>query len=161
MNSSLAPPGRTSLTSRGCRCLRNESTLDSRPLPLRRPRRGSPSSAGRGITATVRDSATETGACSAAAWLRLDLKLDPVKTVVHAPATGHLSVDELAEGVSRLIRWSAPEGADHLINADSLLLFSLTPAILLQLFADVDQLDRVSGYEPEGRRFESCHPHHI
>ena len=27
--------------------------------------------------------------------LRLDLKLDPVKTVVHAPATGHLSVDEL------------------------------------------------------------------
>ena len=33
----------------------------------------------------------------AAAWLRLDLKLklDPVKAVVHAPAAGHLSVDEL------------------------------------------------------------------
>ena len=31
----------------------------------------------------------------AAAWLRLDLNLDPVKTVVHAPAAGHLSVDEL------------------------------------------------------------------
>ena len=61
----------------------------------RRPRRGSPSSAGRVATATVRESATETGACSAAAWLRLDLKLDPVKTVVHAPAAGHLSVDEL------------------------------------------------------------------
>ncbi len=26
--------------------------------------------------------------------------------------------------------------------------------------ADVAQLDRVSGYEPEGRGFESCHPHH-
>ena len=27
--------------------------------------------------------------------LRLNLKLDPVKTIVHAPAAGHLSVDEL------------------------------------------------------------------
>ena len=32
---------------------------------------------------------------------------------------------------------------------------------LRQAFAAVAQLDRVSGYEPEGQEFESLQPHHF
>jgi hypothetical protein len=38
------------------------------------------------------------------------------------------------------------------------LAISSTPAIIL-FFAAVAQLDRVLGYEPRGRGFNSCQPH--
>jgi hypothetical protein len=42
-----------------------------------------------------------------------------------------------------------------------LFLFRESLAILLVSRAAVAQMDRVLGYEPRGRGFESCQPHHF
>ena len=46
-------------------------------------------------------------------------------------------------------------------NRSYMLPFLKTFAIISFLRAAVAQLDRVLGYEPRGRGFESCQPHHL
>ena len=53
-----------------------------------------------------------------------------------------------------------PKTQKHFV-AYAILHFSKTSVSFKSSSAVVAQLDRVSGYEPEGRGFESCLPHHL